>query len=229
VAIEIVPAFPLAVSDLAIAGISAGAALLGALVGGGVTYKVEQSRQKHERDLEQERYERQQEERERQDLAVARGLARVMFNDFLLAHLALQSERDQDKWSDSPAWKPRLGAEDRRDLFRYLRRDEFLSVMGAEGFLEQAEGSRRDALDFLEKMDAIGAAEEAKEEARPSNVAQFPSIIESTRKAQNALDWRLPRRKLPQDEPAPLAPWGLSARMIPRLVVHGVHGVCASN
>lgn len=48
---------PLAVSDLTIAGISAGAALLGALVGGLVTYLVEKQRQQHEWNLESERYE----------------------------------------------------------------------------------------------------------------------------------------------------------------------------
>ena len=97
---------PLAVSDLTIAGISAGAALLGGvlgvLVGGLVTYRIEQSRQEHERKLaaerheherkvEQERYEQQQSTREQQDLDVARGLARVMLNDFILARRRLHN------------------------------------------------------------------------------------------------------------------------------------------
>ena len=50
-----------------------------------MTYLVEQSRQQHERKLEGERYEQQQAERERQNLDVARGLARVMDSDFAIA------------------------------------------------------------------------------------------------------------------------------------------------
>ena len=110
-----------------------------------MTYLVEQSRQQHERKPEGERYEQQQAERERQNLEVGRGLARVMVSDFAIAVAYLDWEREEDEWSESKVWNPRLGADDRRDLFRYLREHEFMTVMCEPcemPFLAPAHGSR---------------------------------------------------------------------------------------
>jgi hypothetical protein len=147
---DMVLAFPMAVSDLAIAGISAGAALLGgvlgALAGGLITYLVAQSRHQHERELEQERWEHEREleqrrsdhereTRERQELDVARGLARVMASDFAEAEARVETERDIGDWSESATWNASLGPDDRKDLFRHLRASEFTAVVQGESGL----------------------------------------------------------------------------------------------
>jgi hypothetical protein len=138
-------AFPLAASDLAIAGISAGAALvggvLGALAGGWVTYGVEKSRQKAARKLEKERYEREQEVRKRQDLDVARGLARVLSEEFMLGAAHAASEREAEKWGPVRPM-PRLIAEDRKELFRHLSAEEFFDVIAAQSALANLAFSR---------------------------------------------------------------------------------------
>ena len=72
---------PLAASEVGVAAISAGAALLGAAVGEFATYRVERSRQDHERVLEQQRYDREEATRGREELNFARGVARVLRDD----------------------------------------------------------------------------------------------------------------------------------------------------
>src|ERR671911_2642962 len=64
---------PLAASEVGVTAISAGAALLGAAVGGFATYRVERSRQDHERVLEQQRYDREEATCGREELNFARG------------------------------------------------------------------------------------------------------------------------------------------------------------
>ena len=158
---DVLLAFPLAVSDLAIAGISAGAALLGgvlgALAGGLITYLVERSRHEHERELEQERsdrereleqrrYDHEQETRKRQELDVARGLARVMASDFVQAEARVETERNIGDWSESATWNGSLGADDRRDLFRHLRVSEFTAVIQGESGLRSLDQMRESVL-----------------------------------------------------------------------------------
>ena len=169
---DVLLAFPLAVSDLAIAGISAGAALLGgvlgAVAGGLITYLVERSRHEHERELaqersdrerelEQQRYDYEQETRKRQELDVARGLARVMASDFAEAEARVETERNIGDWSESATWNGSLGADDRRDLFRHLRVSEFTAVMRAR---ERAQESGSDSGERARRRER-GKAKEA--------------------------------------------------------------------
>ena len=173
---------PLAASDLAIVGISAGAALLGgvlgALAGGLISYRLEQDRQKHERELEQQRYEREQATRVEQDRSVARGLGRVLINDLIVAEARLRSELDGDAWNDEAAWTPSLEADDRRDLFRYLRRSEFLAVIAAEGWLTILDAHRK-TLRGLDDPDRT---------VKPPNLdADYKEALEKVEKARNAL------------------------------------------
>ena len=173
---DMVLAFPMAASDLAIAGISAGAALLGgvlgALAGGLITYLVEQSRHQHERELEQERWEHEreleqrrydyeQETRKQQDLDVARGLARMMASDFAEAEARVETERNIGDWSESATWNASLGADDRKDLFRHLRASEFTAVIQGESGLRTLDQMRESVL---------GDASEARRR-KPSDMA----------------------------------------------------------
>ena len=182
----------IAASNVGIALISAGAALLGALVGGWVTYRVEKSRQEAARELEQERYEREQTTREQQDLAVARGLARVLLNDLMNASTRLGTESEMNRWRRTNIWTPSLGADDRRDLFRYLSPLELEAVLRAETALEALNGLRQHFLAHEE-----GAVRPI---VGPSNAADsFSKALEAMDRAEKAL------RRLAFAEPEPAA------------------------
>jgi hypothetical protein len=122
---------PLAASEIGVAGISAGAALLGAAVGGFATYRVERSRQDHERTLEQQRYDREEATRGREDLDFARGVARVLRDDLDRAVAHAESEKRNRKWIPERT-SAQLSPEDRRELFRHLEPDEYQVVVRAE-------------------------------------------------------------------------------------------------
>ena len=190
---DVLLAFPLAVSDLAIAGISAGAALLGgvlgAVAGGLITYLVERSRHEHERELaqersdrerelEQQRYDYVQETRKRQELDVVRGLVRVMASDFAEAEARVETERNIGDWSESATWNGSLGADDRRDLFRHLRVSEFTAVMRAESGLRSLDQIRESVL---------GDESEGRRK-KPSDIADiFNTALWEIRSARAAL------------------------------------------
>ena len=119
---------PLGASD---AGpyIAAGAAVLGALVGGAAsglaTYKVEQLRHRNE-----------ETRRNSQDLELARGLARVLQDDLDRASAQLRLEQDHRGLDPFYGEKPQLPTEERTILYRHLSANEFSAVKGAIATME---------------------------------------------------------------------------------------------
>jgi hypothetical protein len=122
------------VAEVALVAISAGAGLLGALIGGFVTDRVERTRQKHEQELERERREHEDAVREQADRAIARGLARVLAEELLRAAAHARAERNEGVWIRGirVSAAPGLAASDRQQLFRYLLHDEFEDVLNAQ-------------------------------------------------------------------------------------------------
>jgi hypothetical protein len=74
-----------------------------------------------------------------------------------------------DRWTDATVWNPRLGAEDRRDLVRYLRTDEFLDVVMAESQVETLDGTRA-AIDALKRL-ALDRRTESRAQVGSNRVA----------------------------------------------------------
>jgi hypothetical protein len=109
----------LGASDLAIAGISAGAALLGALVGGAVTWVVEKSRQSHEEAT-----------REQQERELVHGLARIASEELLNERHVMEVESEEMKWYPLRQRKE-LGIAERQALFRRLTEEEFGALTAA--------------------------------------------------------------------------------------------------
>jgi hypothetical protein len=118
--IDLVVAGPLGASD-ASSYIAGAAAILGALVGGAVsacaTYLVEKQSHKHQEVV-----------REKQDLDVARGIARVLSEDFIRATSQLRMEQTHGGWFAHLGDKRHASMEERQLLYRHLHTDEYVDV-----------------------------------------------------------------------------------------------------
>jgi hypothetical protein len=121
---DVVSVLPLGASNLGIAGISAGAALLGAAVGGVVTWRVEKSRQTH-----------QETTRKQQDLDLAHGLARVLSDDLMHELHQMETEHEEQQWYTREE-RPGLGIGERQVLYRHLTEPEFVSVISGLSAIE---------------------------------------------------------------------------------------------
>jgi hypothetical protein len=127
-------AVPLAVSEVALVSISAGAGLLGVLIGGLVTYFVEHSREEHEKKVDRERRNHEDAVREQRDRHIARGLARALSEELAIDSGHAATESQMRAWIRLQP-TPRLSPEDRKELFRHLSDDEYLAVVAAQSAL----------------------------------------------------------------------------------------------
>jgi hypothetical protein len=158
---------PLAASD-ASPYIAGAAAILGALVGGlvsgGATYYAEKKRHEYE-----------EARRDTQDLAVARGLARVLYDDLSRAEAQLRVEKQTGTLLPELGGPPVLSTEDRKVLFRYLDEAETRTVSFAQG-----------------KLDALAAAR-GLSAGEPEGLALKEERIDTTIAAGNAAQQALRR------------------------------------
>ena len=111
-------------------------------------------------------------------IALISAGAALLGAPLIVAGARLQAELDGDAWNDEAAWTPSLGADDRRDLFRYLHRSEFWAVIEAEGRLTIFDAHRK-TLRGLDDPDRT---------VKPSHSdANYKETLEKAEKARDAL------------------------------------------
>jgi hypothetical protein len=122
-----------AASDLTIALVSAGAAVVGAIVGGlisgVVTMRSETRKESFVRDQDEKRIQRE----EMQELAVARGAARIMRAHFdEAANVVRIANTRREWWPEGTPFEPLPPLEDRKLMASLLTADEWEDVQRAE-------------------------------------------------------------------------------------------------
>jgi len=133
-------------SNLTIALISAGAAILGAVVGGALTayatYRIEQSRQKHDFDLEEKR---QTHVRELEDKGVQRALEQehraLLGTTRMLSDYLLKASATFEASLKTEIWWPRIAGidpppPDRERVLSLLTAEEWLTLSQAAVAIE---------------------------------------------------------------------------------------------
>jgi hypothetical protein len=121
---EVISAVIAGASIDANAYIAAGAAILGALVGGAATgtatYLVEKKRQAHATATVAA-----------SEQQVARAIARVLFEDLARAASLATTTRSKDIWIRAEIFPRTMPPEDRRELYGYLTASEYAAVAKA--------------------------------------------------------------------------------------------------
>ena len=183
----------LAVSDLALALISGGSAVVGSLIGGGITgffaLRGEKNRQEFARSIEQRK-----EEREDQATAVvARGAAREWARVLTNNRLSIKAAIGQGHWWPAEAdVKAFAFHEDRKLVASILSPDDYAAVERAEFILYNHMMRRETVMEGLTDRDDLPPLVDEEPEMLRQAIERLGSAEQVLRAVGDRIVWQVP-------------------------------------